>query len=48
MMPTADIALLAILALLSLLLIFGKVAKLRLPLGSYTACLWTFFLRLTT
>jgi phosphatidate cytidylyltransferase len=46
MMPTADLALLAIVALLSLLLIIGKVAKLRLPLGSYSACLWTFFLML--
>ena len=46
MMPTADLVLLAILTLLSLLLIAGKVAKLRLPLGSYTASLWTFFLML--
>jgi len=45
-MPTADLALLAIVALLSLLLILGKVANFRLPLGSYSACLWTFFLML--
>jgi len=43
-MPTADLALLAILTLLTLLLIGVKVAKLRLPLGSYTACLWTLLL----
>jgi phosphatidate cytidylyltransferase len=46
MLPAADLALLVLLAALSLLLVLRKAAKFHLPLGSYTACLWTFSLML--
>lgn len=47
MMPAADMALPALLAALSIILVVTKVAKIDLPMGSYATCLWTFLLMLT-
>jgi phosphatidate cytidylyltransferase len=47
MMPASDMTLLALLAALSILWVLGKTTRLELPMGSYSACLWTFLLMLT-